>query len=73
MLKEFLATSTWAHIQDPKGLSGKKRKELGLDKLHDDATAVFLQQNSAKFSDLAWDKLKQAWPHFGEDTETESE
>ena len=73
MLKEFLETSTWALVQDPKGLSGTKRKQLGLDKLNDDATAVFLQQSSAKFSDLAWDKLKQAWPHFGADTDSESE
>ena len=73
MLKEFLETSTWALVQDPQGLSGKRRKELGLDKLSDDAAAAFLTGERENFQALAWQKLNQTWPNFGHDSDSESE
>ena len=73
MLKEFLETSTWALVQDPKGLSGKRRKELGLDKLSDNAVAAFLDKERENFQAMAWQKLREAWPHFGQNSESESD
>ena len=73
MLKEFLETSTWALVQDSKGLSGRRRKELGLDKLSDDAVAAFLNQERENFQAMAWRKLKEAWPDFGHDSESDAD
>ena len=73
MLKEFLETSTWALVQDPKGMSFKRRKDLGLDKLSDDVVATFLTRERESFQRLAWQKLQQSWPHFGQDSDDDSE
>ena len=72
MLREFLESSTWALVQDPKGLSGKKRQALGLDKLsQSELLATFSREE--KFKDLAWKRLNMAWPTFGVDSESEED
>ena len=70
MLKDFLESSSWALVQDPKGLSGKKRQALGLDKLSKTELIAYFS-NKENFRQLAWKKLREAWPAFGCDSESE--
>ena len=69
MLREFLETSTWALIQDPKGLSAKRRQTLGIDKLDDKTAAALLTKDRENFAEMAWEKLREVWPHLGQDSD----
>ena len=73
MLREFLESSTWALVQDPKWLSGKKRdRHLVWKKLsQSELLAAFSREEN--FRDLAWKKLNMAWPAFGVDSESEED
>jgi len=72
MLREFLESGTWALVQDPKGLSGKRRQALGLDKLSkSDLENVFKAEEN--FRKLAWKKLEEVWPAFCGDSDSEQD
>ena len=73
MLKEFLSSSTWALVQDPKGLSAKRRQTLGIDKLDNKTAGTLLTAERENFSQMAWAKLREVWPSFGQDSESEEE
>ena len=72
MLREFLEGSTWALVQEPKGLSGKKRQALGLEKLSKSELIAHFQEHE-NFKKLAWQKLGEQWPNFCAGSESESE
>jgi hypothetical protein len=57
MLKEFLETSTWALVQDPQGLSGKKRQNLGLDKLSKTELVSYLNGKDAQNPHTCLEKI----------------
>lgn len=62
MLREFLETSTWAL---PRGnMSGKKRAKHGVTNL---------ENETEEFQKLAWTKLKEMWPHWGQDSDAETD
>ncbi len=69
MLREFLETSTWALVQDPKGLSAKRRQTLGIDKLDDKTAAKLLTKERENFAEMAWARLREAWPSLGQDSD----
>ena len=73
MLKEFLETGTWALVQDPQGLSGKKRQNLGLDKLSKTELVSYLNGKDDQFRILAWKRLQEVWPTFGQNSNDEDE
>jgi hypothetical protein len=67
MLREFLETSTWALVNDSTQLSGKKRKEKGLDKLEPSANEITPEQ----FETLAWNTLRKIYPEFCIESDSE--
>jgi len=67
MLREFLETSTWALVNDSTQLSGKKRKEKGLDKLEPSANKITPEQ----FETLAWNTLRKIYPEFCIESDSE--
>ena len=69
MLREFLDSSTWALVQDPKGLSAKRRQTLGIDQLDDKTAALLLTKDRENFAEMAWEKLREVWPHLGQDSD----
>ena len=64
MLREFLETSSWSFVNDKQQLSGKKRKEQGLDKLAQEANSV----SPETFKTLAWSTLRKIFPEFCRDS-----
>jgi hypothetical protein len=68
MLREFLETSTWSLVYDPAQQAGKKRQAKGLDKLQNEK-AEEVNQIDDEFKRLAWEKLKQEWPAYCEDSD----
>ena len=69
MLREFLESSTWALVQDPSGLSFKRRQTLGIDKLDNKAAGQLLTKERENFADMAWEKLREVWPTLGQDSD----
>ena len=65
MLREFLETSSWSLVYDPAQQAGKKRAAKGLGKLENDQEVSFTD----RFEELAWKKLKEAWPEFCENSD----
>ncbi len=68
MLREFLETSTWSLVYDPAQQAGKKRQAKGLDKLQNEEVETANEVDD-DFKRLAWEKLKQEWPAYCEDSE----
>ena len=68
MLREFLETSTWTLVNDISQLSGKKRREKGLDKLEQSASSLSPEQ----FETLAWNTLRKMYPEFCTHTDSDS-
>ena len=70
MLREFLETSTWCVVNDPKSISGKKRQAKGLKRLEGETETPI----NYTFEDLAWQKLAVYWPDYcAESNSVESE
>jgi hypothetical protein len=69
MLREFLETSTWSIVFDENQVSGKKRKTLGKDTLENQGA---LNTSEPCFMQLAWAKLRQVYPSFGQMSDDES-
>ena len=67
MLREFLETSTWSLVYDPAQQAGKKRQAQGLVKLQDEEANLV----DDSFKRLARARLKQEWPEFCQDSDSE--
>ena len=70
MLREFLETSTWALVNDGSQLSGKRRKEQGLDKLGTNLRSEIRESN---FYTHAMRALSTMWPDFVRDDSSADE
>ena len=70
MLREFLSTSEWTLPQG--SMSGKKRAAQGIKKLDSDTHVNDTEKNTS-FSIMAWDKLREVWPQWCTNSESESE
>ena len=70
MLREFLETSTWALVNDGSQLSGKRRKEQGLDKL---GVNIRSEIRDSDFYTHAMRALSIMWPDFVRDDSSADE